>query len=223
MRITFLISCLLLFCSSLRAQVSIVPLWHKQVIQLNQKLPMNHSDDSLTITKFACYFSKLTLLNQGQVVYTDSNTYLWNLERTSTLFNTIPKQLVYNELRISIGTDSLSNVIGAMSGDLDPMHGMYWSWQSGYINLKLEGTYPKLTTRNHAFQFHLGGYLAPFATYQTISFPIQPNTPLTLFVQVDKLLDSESDYLNKPEVMSPGVLAVQLSKVFANSFTTNKP
>ncbi len=220
MRIILLISCLWLCCNSLIAQVRIVPLWHNQTMQLNQKLPLHHTSDSITITKFTCYLGKLSLLHNGQVVYADSTTYLWNLETADTLFKNISKQLVYNELRLTIGTDSLSNSNGALSGDLDPMYGMYWSWQSGYINVKLEGTYPKLSTRNHAFQFHLGGYLSPYSTCQTISFPIQPKEQITLFVHLDKLLDSEANYLDKPEIMSPGAQAVKLSKVFANSFTT---
>jgi len=47
--------------------------------------------------------------------------------------------------------DSLANVSGAMSNDLDATKGMYWSWQSGFINLKIEGKSASCKTRKINF------------------------------------------------------------------------
>ena len=71
-----------------------------------------------------------------------------------------------------IGIDSLASVSGALSGDLDPSNGMYWAWQSGYINMKIEGTSSSCKTRKNSFNFHIGGYLKPYNAIKKIEIPI---------------------------------------------------
>ena len=55
-----------------------------------------------------------------------------------------------------------------MGGDLDPTKGMYWAWQSGYINFKMEGSCSQCLATKNNFEFHLGGYQQPFYAMQTI-------------------------------------------------------
>ena len=38
-----------------------------------------------------------------------------------------------------LGVDSVLNYNGVHEGALDPINGMYWTWQTGYIHCKLEG------------------------------------------------------------------------------------
>ncbi|MEN9638177.1 MAG: hypothetical protein RLZZ262_45 [Bacteroidota bacterium] len=57
-----------------------------------------------------------------------------------------------------VGVDSTTQVAGAMRGDLDPQHGMYWAWQSGYISIKLEGKSTTADGKVQNFVYHLGGY-----------------------------------------------------------------
>ena len=44
-----------------------------------------------------------------------------------------------------------------MDGDLDPVHGMYWTWQSGYIQFKLEGLL-RDSAGERKLELHLGGF-----------------------------------------------------------------
>jgi hypothetical protein len=97
----------------------------------------------------------------------------------------------FDEIQFSIGIDSLTNVSGAMGGDLDPVNGMYWSWQSGYINFKVEGNSEKSGAVHKDFQFHIGGYLKPFETLQTVILPLKRNQNV-IFVDVSRFL-SEID------------------------------
>ena len=75
-------------------------------------------------------------------------------------------------IQFNIGIDSLTNVSGALGGDLDPQKGMYWAWQSGYINTKIEGRSPHCKNRKNAFQFHIGGYLQPFYAIRRVEMPL---------------------------------------------------
>jgi hypothetical protein len=62
----------------------------------------------------------------------------------------------YTDVEVMYGVDSLSSTSGAQAGALAPSKGMFWSWNSGYIMLKTEGTAP--TSSDGAFSFHLGGF-----------------------------------------------------------------
>lgn len=118
-----------------------------------------------------------------------------------------------------LGTDSLMNVSGALQGDLDPMHGMYWAWHSGYINVKIEGVSMKCPTRQHRFQFHLGGFVAPNAT----AIPLQiPDSSCILEVDMKSFFQN-IDFKTTHEVMSPGPMALSLSQLFAACFHFKVP
>ncbi|PIY12941.1 MAG: hypothetical protein COZ18_00925 [Flexibacter sp. CG_4_10_14_3_um_filter_32_15] len=75
----------------------------------------------------------------------------------------------YNELIFTIGVDSLRNTMppAQRTGVLDVgVEGagkeMYWSWNSGYIFFKMEGTStaiePTDTNPNGKFRYHIGGF-----------------------------------------------------------------
>jgi hypothetical protein len=123
----------------------------------------------------------------------------------------------FDEIRFHLGLDSLTNVSGALGGDLDPTKGMYWTWQSGYVNFKLEGESPVCPTRNHAFSFHLGGYMHPFASMQTVSLKCAPGNHLVVEVVLDEFM-RQIDLSTTHTVMSPGEQAVELSRMLQGIF-----
>ena len=67
----------------------------------------------------------------------------------------------YKSMTFTIGVDSLHNCSGAQTGALDPVNGMFWTWSTGYIFLKLEGHADASTSPGHIFEYHIGGYMAP--------------------------------------------------------------
>ena len=69
----------------------------------------------------------------------------------------------YTGIKYIIGVDSLRSTtdVSQRTGDLDPAGAgadMYWSWNSGYIFYKIEGTSPQSTEVNNVFMYHIGGY-----------------------------------------------------------------
>ena len=71
----------------------------------------------------------------------------------------------YKSVKFTIGIDSLKSVspVGERIGVLDPTGGaagMYWSWNSGYIFVKVEGTSPQApvnaSTGERTLQYHTG-------------------------------------------------------------------
>ena len=66
--------------------------------------------------------------------------------------------IIYNGIQFQMGIDSADQNRGAQSGALDPAKGMFWTWNSGYINVKIEGNSPLSRQPAHIFEYHIGGY-----------------------------------------------------------------
>lgn len=64
----------------------------------------------------------------------------------------------YTEAEFTIGIDATRISEGAQTGALDPAHGLFWSWNSGYIFMQFEGTSPVSTEDDDAIMYHVGGY-----------------------------------------------------------------
>jgi hypothetical protein len=127
------------------------------------------------------------------------------------------ENVTYDKFQFDLGIDSTTNVSGAMGGALDPTNGMYWTWQSGYINFKLEGRSISCDTRNHEFQFHLGGYSIPFSSLQTITFSVKNSRDFILVLDLSQLLNN-IDLAKQNHIMSPSLEAIEFSKIVAKSF-----
>ncbi len=178
--------------------------------------------DSVHIEVFRCYLGNLVLLAGDRPVgRAEKPRALVDAAVSESLRLRFsgPGDELPDRLEFDLGVDSLTNVSGVFGGDLDPTNGMYWSWQSGYINLKIEGTSPACPARHHRFQFHAGGYRAPHATTQRISLPIRPGAgrELVLEIALDEILDP-IDLRTTYQLMRPGAGAVDLSASAARAF-----
>ncbi len=177
----------------------------------------------LKITEVKFYLSKIQLLRNGKIVLEEKNGFhLVDAGQTNPFIIVVnnTQNISFDQVQFNLGIDSTTNVSGAMGGDLDPTKGMYWTWQSGYINFKLEGTSPLCTTRNNEFQFHLGGYQKPNYCLQPLSFPIKNSSKIDLNLDVQKILE-QVDLSKTNHIMSPSADAVLISKIVANAFTVS--
>lgn len=180
-----------------------------------------NSSDSISFETFRFYISGIELQHHSKTVWKEKNSFhLVDVTQTKSLMVglSIPKKIEYDTIIFRLGIDSNTNTAGVLGGDLDPTKGMYWTWQSGYINAKLEGKSNLVTTPSHAFEFHLGGYIHPFQTLQTITIPCIQKDELTLFIDIKKFMES-INLTRTNQVMSPNEEAVKLSKLFANCFS----
>ena len=75
----------------------------------------------------------------------------------------------YSSITFLIGVDSLHNVSGAQTGDLDPMKGMIWDWNTGYIMAKMEGYATTAPTIDHHFAMHIAGFKGDYNVLQTVT------------------------------------------------------
>ncbi len=158
------------------------------------------------------YLSGFTLLQQGRVVYTAKDSHhLLDAAIPSSLKLSLgaPDALEYDAVRFTVGVDSLTAAGGAFDGDLDPTNGMYWTWRSGYINFKLEGTSRECPGRKNRFQYHIGGYQAPFNTTREVTLPTSTDDHTTV-ISVDlDVFFARVDIRKTYQIMSPNRAAMK--------------
>jgi hypothetical protein len=193
-------------------EINFQPTFLSKQLNINQYYQTNQND-SIQFTTFKFYISNIALINQNKIVWkVTPEFYLIDLEDTNSLKikSLIPQKLEFDQLSFDLGLDSLTNVSGAMGGALDPTKGMYWTWQNGYINLKLEGNCKLSSQEENEFVFHLGGYQSPFSTIQKISLNTQKSAMYQIGVELNNWI-SEIDFQNTKSIMSPRKEAIEMS------------
>lgn len=181
-----------------------------------------NTTDSIQITALRFYVSGIELLEKNKTVWKDAvQFHLMDAFNEKTLSVIIPSNISYSKLKFNLGIDSTTNVSGAMGGDLDPTKGMYWTWQSGYINFKLEGTSNVCRTRHNEFQFHLGGYQYPNNNLQTVFVDAVSKQNIEVGIDIQKIIN-QFNLAQHHHIMSPGEEAMNFSEKVINSLSIKK-
>lgn len=195
--------------------------FNKLPLELNKKY-VSASKDTLTIETFRCYISNIRIQYEDQSVFTQKNSYhLLDSDNPNSFQIPISKKSdkVVSNITFDIGIDSLTNTAGAMGGDLDPVKGMYWAWQSGYINMKIEGKSPSCKTRKNEFQFHIGGYLQPYYAMRSIKFELDKKADEDFYIGIDLFpFLSNLELKETNSVMIPGKEAMRLANYSTKMF-----
>jgi len=188
--------------------ISIIPTYNSERIVLDESYFKEENSSSVQFTEFKLYIAVLSKKNQKAKEY-----HLIDLKNPETLKIILDENDNSNTTIIQFGIDSVTSVSGAMDGDLDPINNMYWTWQSGYINLKLEGTISTSTEKDHLFQYHIGGYSHPFNTSRLIEAQLKTNE---LFIPLDFIFDNKNS--QRPStIMSPNNDAQNFMTDFINT------
>jgi hypothetical protein len=204
--------------------VSIQPTFKNENLVLNKVKYITSKNDTVTISTFKFYISNVEVEFENGTSYKEPQSYhLIDLENEKSLqfqLKEAPdlklKQLVFN-----VGIDSTTNVSSNLAGDLDPTLGMYWAWNSGYINMKLEGASSSCKSVKKEFQFHIGGYLPKQNALQKIVLDLPKKTSdIQLKVDVSKWLD-EVALKQTNSIMIPGEKAIAMSNYYKNIFSLN--
>lgn len=136
-------------------------------LQLNTGVYSNASGQNFSVTKLKYYISNIQLTNTTGQVFTvpqNESYFLIDEAAPASLKPTINvPEGEYTHLSFVLGIDSLRNTmdVSQRTGVLDVSTAaadMYWSWNSGYIFFKLDGTSPAITSMGGIFQFHVGGF-----------------------------------------------------------------
>ena len=134
-------------------------------LTLNTANYTNATGEQFNISALKYYISNVQLTNVNGTVYTvpqNESYFLINEADANThSINVNAPEGEYNKLQFILGVDSLrcTKDISERAGVLDPtIGGMYWTWNSGYIFFKMEGSSPSIAGANNAYKFHIGGF-----------------------------------------------------------------
>lgn len=116
---------------------------------------------------------------------------------------------------IQLGIDPELQMASEFKGALDPIHGMYWTWNSGYIQLKCVGELiSKTTQQEQHFELHLGGVQAPWICI----YPLSGSGHEVVF---DVAIWLASIYENQnaiPTIMQPSATSVNVFNFVKEAF-----
>ena len=172
---------------------------HGKSVELDSWMVVNPSV-SVKITTLKWYLSV-----QGKT----AQSYLMDLSQPESMAQSVkfPKGS-----RLYFGVDSQTQVLATRPGALDPIHGMYWTWQSGYIQWKMEGVM-KTDTAEIPIQLHLGGFQNNLQTGQILP-PLpnmdKPDCALVMNWLLDDVLQSITPQTAR--VMSPSRTAQEYAQ-----------
>lgn len=128
--------------------------------------------DTVNFSMYKYYISNIKLIRPDGSRYAETESYhLINAADTNTLEFTIANvpNGAYSGIEFMIGVDSLRNVSGAQTGALDPANGMFWTWSTGYIMAKMEGSSPQSGAASNSIVYHIGGFTGANSSLRIVS------------------------------------------------------
>lgn len=138
-----------------------------QDLVLNSTVARTAASETFTVSTFEYYLSNIKFTKSDGTVYAAPDTYyLVNQAKPTSLSFMVPNVPVgdYTGVSFMVGVDAQKTGLtdpATFTGDLNQANNMYWTWNSGHIFLKLEGT---ITSGSAAqpLTCHVGGYTAPY-------------------------------------------------------------
>jgi hypothetical protein len=197
-RFGWLYAFVLLGFGSSRAQskLTIQLNWGSDPFLLNQNYYI--SKDTLVIYKLKFYISPVSH-NCDRV----TRVFLIDASFPESLVIPLDQKLNRNDsISFNIGIDSNLTQNTDWSGPLDPANGMYWAWNTGYINWKMEGRLSSSPEVHHGIYTHIGGYREGQKCEIRKTIPYRSENP-TISVDMKWLLEAiiQRNYYN---IQHPG-------------------
>jgi hypothetical protein len=160
---------------------------------LNTDLTHPMTGDVLNYTTFKYYVSNLKLKKTDGSWWVHPESYflvdLSQASSTKLLLDGVPVGK-YTEVSYTMGVDSTRNVSGAQTGALSTTNNMFWTWNSGYIMVRAEGTY-SASGSSGGFTYHLGGFQGTnnIVTVKNAAFGAELNVQKSKTVEIHMIVN----------------------------------
>lgn len=200
---------------------------------MNTEMTHPSTGEKMTFTTLRYYISNIKLKKEDGSWWSQTESY----HLVTVNQNTSPKIELekvpvgkYSAIEFTIGVDSTRNVSGAQTGALAPSNGMFWSWLTGYIFIKAEGTSPDSGASNGEFKYHIGGFRNENNTnavrIKTIDFPVilevkggdDHKAKVHFYVNCARFWHGGLSLQNIHTVHMPGANALTLADNFKDAF-----
>jgi hypothetical protein len=200
---------------NLSAQLHFQFTWGKEPIENHKKYQLNEGD-WIEFDELKLYLSNYSLSKSNSGVILKLVDLIDNENAESKVILDFVNINSFEDLTFQFGLDSIINTSGILDGDLDPMNGMYWAWNSGYIHLKMVGKSSQVNTAKNQFEYHIGGYRNPNKTYFSVELPLIGKT---LKLDLKPLFTETIEFQHESIIMIPSpnakIIAESVSHLFS--------
>jgi hypothetical protein len=221
-------ACLCYQHSSAQVAIRFNVIANGKALVLNDSSYTNFFNEPYQVSRLKYYISNVSLSGSEGSYTGKENVFLLDAGQADSI-SIEPVKGSYRFLTFTIGVDSALNCSGAQAGALDPLNGMFWTWNSGYIFFKLEGYSASSTADLQRIEHHVGGYRYP----NNVARKIRLYLPSVLMVEKDSRhlinininLDKYWKGINDIKIaeqallMTPGGLALKAADNFQNMFS----
>lgn len=206
----------------------------KSPVVLGDSSYINPFQEKYTITKLRYYVTNVSLIGNSDSIRENESYHLVdeNVKESQSFSFNVPAGN-YNSLKFLLGVDSLHNVSGAQSGDLDPTKDMFWTWNSGYVMAKMEGNSPASKLVNQKYEYHIGGYAGHYSVIRGIELKLAEKS---MNVAAGKIIEifitaNINAWWQNPNaikisetaiITSPGKNALAMSQNYSKMFSIDK-
>lgn len=184
--------------------------------------------DTFKVSILKYYISNVVITKNDNSTFVEPNSYhlidASNLSSTSISIPGLPFTS-YKGLSFTLGVDSARNCSGAQDGDLAQNKGMFWTWSSGYIMFKLEGSSPQSGASNKSLTYHIGGFGGVNKVQRNFSFNFA-STPANVSASVSPIIHLSVDvneFFKNPAAINFATQHTQMStgataKMYADNY-----
>jgi hypothetical protein len=211
------------FAQSKQIVLKFVPYYNNEPLVLeNNWYTTPNGQDSITIDLLKFYIGNIKF--QSTTQKTKNSYFLLNAAENKSMETsiTVSKKQKTTTLEFNVGVDSSTSAKGVLDGSLNPLNGMYWTWNTGYINLKLEGNCKNCKAFRNKYLFHIGGFKFPFNSCKKIVLPLdgfnKNTSKIVIKINIANWLKN-IDFTEQVSIMQPNAKAMQMANNFINSFS----
>jgi hypothetical protein len=199
----------------------------RQPLQLSSTRYTNRFGEPFSVEQFKYYISALRVIDRdGHEELLMQDPHLIDESDSASLtLHFSSGQRPFRAIRWLLGVDSVANIGGVQIGDLDPMHGMFWTWNSGYIYARLEGQSDSAKAPAHRFSWDIGGYKANANAAREVVLGIPEGQAdegvLTIGADLLKWFDGKTAVRlsASPTCHEPGALAMRIADNYSTMFS----
>lgn len=230
MKFVYIIISIICTCLTISAQPLTLEFKHvvgNKPLVLHDSAYINTWNEEFVVHKFKYYITDVTLYyHKGTKIHVIKDYFLIDEEDSLSKQITLISNLKdITAINFVVGVDSVTSNSGVQTNNLDPLKGMFWTWNTGYVFAKLEGQSPQSTAPGKYFSYHVGGYKQGENAIKKISLTVMPSQihGQTIVIKADVLAwfkGNEEVHIHKtPICHQPGNLALQIAANYSKMFS----
>ncbi len=156
-------------------------------VEYGQMIYTNAAGNKYKVNLLKYYLSNFVFVKDDGTEHKTTNYELIDAFDTASCylqFNNLPEGN-YTTLKFALGIDSVRNHTGLQEDDLDPIHGMIWTWNTGYIFFKHEGQFLDGSMVNQQLFYHYGTDKAYTPIQLTLGSMSLKDVSKTIYINFD--------------------------------------